>query len=234
MTRDELNAAGFDVSAAGYERLSRFVNLLLNENCRLNLTSARDAEEIWGAHVCDSLALLPAVSDRSAGRILDLGAGGGFPGLPLACVCEPVSVTLLDSVGKKVDALRRMIDRLSLANVRAVCGRAETLAHDPPLREQFDGVCARAVAELRVLLEYATGFVRPGGFCWFFKTLAGLEEESAAAIAAARACALEYVGARSYRLAGTDADRVIVEYRKLEGLAADLPRPPGRAKKRPL
>ena len=167
-------------------------------------------------------------------RLLDLGTGGGLPGVPIACVCSDVEVTLLEATKKKLAAVRRITTELGLENVHCLRGRAETLAHDPAYREQFDAVTSRAVAELRVLVEYASGFTRPGGVCWFFKTPEGAEKEIPDAEGAAQACVLRHVETRRYRLPVTYAERAIVVYRKEEPLRTDLPRSTGRAKKRPL
>ena len=234
MTRDELRAAGFEVNEAAHARLARFVGLLLAENQKLNLTAARDAAEIWRGHVCDSLALRPALRENAVRRLLDLGSGGGLPGLPLACVCDDLEVTLLDATRKKVAALERIIAQLGLPNVRALWGRAETLAHDPAHREQYDAVTARAVATLPVLIEYAAGFVRPGGHCFFFKSAAGLWAESGEAESAAQACELEQASTLRYRLPSEPDERALVCYRKTGALRVALPRPPGRASKRGL
>ena len=234
MTRDELAAAGFDLDPAHHALLTRFVRCLMEENQRLNLTAAGSDAEVWRIHVCDSLALLPAVRSLPAARVLDLGSGGGLPGLPLACVCESAHVTLVDATRKKVAALERIIARLGLTNARAVWGRAETLAHDPACREQFNIVTARAVAALAALVEYAAGFVRVGGSCLFFKSAAGADAERASAESAACICGLAYAGTRTYRLPDESESRALVEYRKVHLLDASLPRAAGRARKRPL
>jgi len=234
MTHAELLAAGYDLDAAAHARLDHFVRVLVEENRRLNLTGAASGDDLWRLHVCDSLALLPLLRAKPPRRLLDIGAGGGLPGLPIACCCPDVAVTLLDATRKKVAAIRRMIAALGLENVQALWGRAEVLAHDPAHREQYDAVTARAVAELRVLLEYATGFIQPGGLGYFFKTPASLDAELRAAAESARACGLEHVKTRDYELTDRGAGRAILVYRKRSPLAAHLPRPPGRARKRPL
>ena len=180
MTQRELLAAGFDVSNAAHARLSRFVELLLEENECVNLTAVRDEAEVWRGHICDSLMLLPVVRAHAVTRLLDLGTGGGLPGLPLACVSTRVDVTLVDATRKKVAAVRRIISTLALENARAVWGRSELLAHIASFREQYDAITARAVATLPVIIEYAAGFVRPGGHCWFFKSAEGERVESGA------------------------------------------------------
>lgn len=234
MKRAELEAAGFDVSEVTYMRLARFVQLLLEENEMLNLTAVRDEAEVWRVHVCDSLMLLPVVRSHEVHRLLDLGTGGGLPGLPLACATGRVEVTLIDATRKKIVAVRHMIARLGLDNARGVWGRSELLAHLPAYREQFDAITARAVASLPVLLEYAAGFVRPHGHCWFFKSAAAAGPEGAIAESAARACKLEYVDELPYRLPGEREQRVLMHYHKTGPLGKELPRRPGKPTKRPL
>ena len=234
MTHADLVAAGYDVDAAAHARLQKFIHALLEENRRLNLTAIRDEHEAWVAHVCDSLSLLPLMRAARLRALLDLGTGGGLPGVPLACVCPAVQVTVLDATRKKLAAVERIVATVGLDNVSFVWGRAEALAHDPAYREQFDAASARAVAELRILVEYAAGFVRPGGVAWFFKTRLGLDDEIGEASAAARTCALELVETHPYCLPGTDVERVILDYRKRGPLPSDLPRRAGRPRKRPL
>lgn len=233
MTHDDLRQAGHDVDAATYTRLARFVELLLAENRSVNLTGARDAATLWG-HVYDSLALRPRVRAAGSESVLDLGSGGGIPGLPLACVCKTAYFTLLDATRKKIAALERLIVGLELKRVSAVCGRAEELAHEADRREQYDLVTARAVAELPILIEYAAGFVRLGGECWFFKTPAALKNEFPRAVTAVQTCGLEPVDTLRYRLPADTGERVLIGYRKRQPLPDSLPRRPGRATKRPL
>ncbi len=234
MTREELAAAGFEVTAAAHARLTRFVELLLRENQRVNLTAIRTAGEVWRLHICESLALLPLVDRLRPRRLLDLGTGGGIPGVPLACVCEGLEVTLLDATRRKLDAVERIVSALGLARVRTLWGRAETLAHDAAYRETFDAVVARAVAALPTLVEYAAGFVRPGGQCWFGKPLAAAAREVEAARSAARQCELTHVSDHRITLPAGHGERTVVIYTKRAPLRKDLPRPVGRPRKRSL
>jgi 16S rRNA (guanine527-N7)-methyltransferase len=234
MTREELANAGFVVDPGAHSRLARFVELLLRENQQLNLTAIRDAGEVWRLHVCESLALLPLMSESGARGLLDLGTGGGVPGIPLACVCNDLRVTLLDATRKKLDAVGRIVAELGLSNVETLWGRAETLAHDARYREQFEVVTARAVAKLPTLVEYAAGFVRPGGQCWFAKSLDAAEREVQEAARAAGQCALRYVKMQRFRLPGETNDRAIVVYEKRAVLRRDLPRAQGRPRRKPL
>ncbi len=214
--------------------LARLVRALLDENQRVNLTGARSETEMWTRHICDSLVLLPLLPTCAGTRLLDLGSGGGLPGLPLACVRPDLHVTLLDATKKKVEAVQRIVAALPLPNATAICGRAETVAHDSDHRERYDVVTARAVAPLPLLVEYAAGFVRPGGLACFWKTAKSLESERARAAKAARACRLTYRGVQPYCLPGGHEGCALVEYRKDGLLDTRLPRAPGHAKKHPL
>ncbi len=211
MTHEELSAAGSPVTREAYARLARWVAMLLDENTRMNLTAVRDPVEAWRLHVVDSLRLLPLVESFRPARLIDVGSGGGAPGLPLACACEAVEVTLLEATGKKVAALARMIEGLGLRNARAVQGRAEVESRRAPLAGGFDALTARAVAPLPRLLGWVSGLLRPGGRAWLFKTSAA-GEELAAGAAAAPSRGLRYVSEHAYVLPRETAARVIVEY----------------------
>ncbi len=214
---------GVQLDPAAWPRLDAFVDALLAENERLNLTGAKAADALWRVHVADSLALLARLSPADDQRALDIGSGGGLPGLVLACAAPRLRWLLIDSVRKKVDALNRIIERLGLTNAEARWGRAEALAHEPDLREQFAVVTARAVAALPVLVEYAAGFVAVGGTAWFYKSAAAADREVASARASAKARGFELAGKHAYRLAGEDADRVLIGYRKVAPAPASGP-----------
>ncbi len=234
VTLSELRALGLQIDATKHQRLASFVSLLLAENRRVNLTAANTPEELWRRHICDSLMLTRVIDPASAGALLDIGSGGGLPGLVVACACSGWRVTLLDATRKKVAALERLIAGLGMANVTVVWGRAEALAHDNAYRERFDVVTARAVAPLATLLEYGAGFTVPNGRAWFFKSEAALVTEMTIAARAARICGMERIEELRYLLPGESTPLVLVGYRKVGSLRAFLPRRAGRARKRPL
>lgn len=213
MTHEALVAAGCEVTPDAHRRLARWVELLLDENTRTNLTAIRTAESAWRLHVVDSLRVLPRIGECGAARLIDVGSGGGAPGVPLACVCEGLEVCLLEATGKKAAALARMAAALALPRVRVVQGRAEVESRKPPLAGQFDAVTARAVAALPTLIDWIGGFLRCGGRAWLFKTRAALAEVGAAEGAARRA-GLRHVANHEYLLPGEATPRVIVEYER--------------------
>ncbi len=225
MTREELEAAGFSVDAAAHARLTRYVELLLEENRRLNLVSARSIESIWPLHVCDSLSLLPLIDGAGVASLVDLGSGAGLPGAVVACARPEVAVTLIDATRKKTAAVQRICGAAGLMNVEVRWGRAEELAHDRRLRERFDGVTARALGGLAVLVELAAGYVRPGGFGWFFKSLHAAEAEIAEAAAVVERCGWRFLETRAYELPPPHGRRCHVVYARTASPPCGLPRP---------
>ncbi len=151
--------------AIGEQQVQQFLRYrqeLSEWNGRFNLTAITDPTDILFKHFLDSVSLLLAF-DRQQARVLDIGAGAGFPGFPLKIMRPQWQVVLLEATGKKVTFLRHVIETLELHNVEAVQGRAEELAHQQTYRASFDLVTARAVASLPVLLEYAAPYCRVGG-----------------------------------------------------------------------
>lgn len=130
-------------------------------NARVNLTAITERHEVFVKHFLDSLSVVPFV--RAARRVLDLGSGAGFPGVPLQIALPHLSMTLLEATGKKVAFLQHIVAQLDLRGVAVLHARAEEAGHDVTQRAQYDVVVARAVASLATLCEYALPFVRQGG-----------------------------------------------------------------------
>lgn len=224
MTREQLEKAGFHVSDAEYARLIRFVELLLAENERTNLTAVRDAAQVWPLHICDSLTLLPLVERFKPRAVVDLGTGGGVPGLPLACVLPEVRFTLVDATRKKIEAVERIGRSLGLENCHYVWGRGEALAHEPPHRERYDVVIARAVASLENLARYASGLIRPNGQAWFMKSCQAAEAERRAAERATTRHQLIHAATETVRLPEPHGERAMLVYEKRGALPFGLPK----------
>lgn len=164
-----LERHGLSFETQSWDALAGLVGLVVLARPFLNVTALRQPEDLWGKLIVDALLLLPAMDSLPEGSaVVDVGCGGGFPGLPLAIVAPHWHFTLVDATAKKIAFVRHVADQLKLKNVRAVAGRAEQLAAPVTknaragrFREQFDWVTAKAVAALPLLLELTSPFARP-------------------------------------------------------------------------
>ncbi len=209
---------------------------LVDWNQRFNLTAITDWEGVLVRHFLDSLSCLKALphKDLVAGaRLIDVGAGAGFPGLPLKLVCPEIKLTLLEATGKKVTFLQHLVRVLGLQGVEVIHGRAEELGRDPAHRERYDWALARAVAEMPTLSEYLLPLVRVGG-----AMLAQKGEDAAAEVHGADS-AITTLGGRVRQLMvvelrGLAETRYLVVVDKVAATPEKYPRRPGIPKKRPL
>jgi 16S rRNA (guanine527-N7)-methyltransferase len=151
---------GLILSDSQLTLFSRFVDGLLEWNSKINLISRHDQENVWFSHVLHSLTPLFFVEFSDGLRVLDLGTGGGFPGIPLAIARPDLELVLLDSIRKKTLAVQDLVDRLGLAGVSVWTGRAEQVHHDLKAAGTFDLVVARAVASLRELVHWSRPYLR--------------------------------------------------------------------------
>ncbi len=146
---------GLQLSDQQIAKLRTYGELLLEWNSKINLISRKDAKNIWFSHILHSLSVLFFVQFPKDFRVLDLGTGGGLPGIPIAIVRDDLKLTLCDSIRKKTMAVQEMVDRLQLANTNVVTARAEEMAKDRTYTNVFDAVIARAVAPLDDLIEWS-------------------------------------------------------------------------------
>jgi len=214
------------------ERFAIYCTMLQEYNERVNLTAIVEEGEIWRKHFLDSLSALLVLPRQ--GRGIDIGSGAGFPGLPLAIVCEDLQLTLLDSLRKRVGFLQEVIDKLALTDrVVAVHGRAEDLAHSAPLRGKFDFAVSRAVAKFAVLCELALPFVRTGGL---FLAMKGprVHEEIEEAPRAVQMLGGGQPSLLPWQLPGSLEERVLVVVAKAGETDRRYPRQAGTPEKNPL
>lgn len=165
--------------------------------------------------------------------ILDVGTGGGFPLLPLAICLPDCRFTGIDATQKKIDAIGRIVEQLGLQNVTLICGRTEELGHDPKLREQFDVVTARALAELNVLLEYASPFAKLKGHVLAWKSLT-IEKELEESLLSRAELSCHLQDSYRYVLPDDWGARQILIFHKTFNTNAKYPRAVGTPKKNPL
>lgn len=212
------------------DALTQLHDGLLKTSEALNLFSSSDRDKLGSKHFPDALAIQPHWTPGA--RVLDLGSGGGIPGLVLAAVYPETSFCLMDARQKKMQALEALAQELDFKHVSFVAGRFEELGHDPAYREQFDTVLARAVAPLSTLLEYAAPFISVGGTFYAWKG-PRWEEELAAAKSALKELQLEHQASHSYTLPDGE-ERCILVFQKQTATPEKFPRRTGIPLKRPL
>ncbi|MDD9898006.1 MAG: 16S rRNA (guanine(527)-N(7))-methyltransferase RsmG, partial [Candidatus Melainabacteria bacterium] len=142
---------------------AKLYKLYEDYNSHTNISAIRDKAEVYAKHFEDSLSVVPYLEGQEI-KVIDVGTGGGFPALPLAIVLPQAQITAIDSVGKKIRFIDQAKVELKLENIEAISCRAEELAHDQDHRERYQVAVSRAVAELRIILEYCSSFVQPEGF----------------------------------------------------------------------
>ena len=227
---------GLELSDGQLELFEVYYRELADWNQRMNLTSVIDYTEVQVKHFLDSLTLAPALGGGglAAGtRVVDVGAGAGFPGLPLKLAYPDIHLSLVEATGKKADFLRHLVTALELPDVAVYTGRAEDLAHRPELRAGFDLALARGVAKLPALLEYTLPFTRRGGRVAAWKRGA-IERELDAAQRA-----MQILGGRLERIypvkaPGLTDNRIVLTVEKIKATPGAYPRRPGMPAKQPL
>jgi len=228
-----LQALGLDLSASLRAGIEAHVRLLLAWTAAINLTAIRDPEGAARLHVLDSLAAVPLLRARGATGLLDIGSGGGFPGLPLAVALPADRALLVDSVGKKVTFLEAAIRASGLeGRATAVQARIEDLAHDPVHRGAWPVVTARAVASLSELVELGLPLVALDGVlvAWKREPLGRELRAAGPSLAALRAGSVELL---PVTLPGLESHRLVVVSRAGE-MDPRYPRDPGERRRRPI
>ena len=158
-----LRAHGWEMTSAQRNRLARYAELLREWNGRINLISRKDEEQLWRNHILHSLAVLIVLPFPREGRVVDIGSGGGLPGIPLAIMLPGVQFVLTDSIGKKIRALGQMAAELEIGNVSIFNGRVEDAAMLETHGRRADCVTARAVTRLDALVRWAAPLLRSDG-----------------------------------------------------------------------
>ena len=225
--------AGIALSEAQLAAFTRYYELLIAWNEKMNLTALTAPGDVAVKHIIDSLTAYDAALFGGAPAVIDVGTGAGFPGLPLKIFAPDIRLTLMDSLGKRVRFLETVVSELGLTDVACIHARAEDAARDRAYREHYDIAVSRAVARLPVLLEYTLPFVRQGGTLLALKGRQYQEEVDEAARA------LKLLGGtlrdvRPVHLPGLDDVRAVIIVRKERPTPRAYPRKAGTPAKKPL
>lgn len=174
--KDGMVALDAEVSEKQVEQFNKYSALLTSWNEKMNLTAVTDPDGIAIKHFLDSVLPLYHIDFEGCKKIADIGTGAGFPGIPLKIMCPQTELCLIDSLNKRIGFLNTVAEELGLDDVTCIHGRAEELGHKAELRESFDAVVSRAVANMTVLCEYCLPFVKVSGMFVALKA-EGVEEE---------------------------------------------------------
>lgn len=208
-----------------------YMHLLLEWNEKINLTAITKPEEIILKHFIDSIIPIKEIKENS--KIVDVGTGAGFPGIPLKIARPDLKITLVDSLNKRISFLDEVIHQLQLKEIEAIHARVEEFGKDKKRRENFDIATSRAVANMSVLVEYLLPLVKVGGHCMILKG-SSIEEELVQSQKALTVLGGKVEKVDSFELPLTDMKRTIVYLLKEKNTPAKYPRKPGIPAKTPI
>jgi 16S rRNA (guanine527-N7)-methyltransferase len=233
LVQDAQRLFGLNLTSRQVQALSIYERELIACNEKVNLTAIRDEAGIRTKHFLDSFSCILAWKDRPPGRLIDVGTGAGFPGIPLKILYPSMQLTLVESIGKKADFCRHIVESLDLGSVEVITARAEEVGQLPAHREAYDWAVARAVALLPVLVEYLLPLVKIGGTILAQKGQSGPEEANQAERA------LRLLGGHLRQLIpvtlpGVVEERYLVVVDKTAATPRTYPRLPGTPAKKPL
>lgn len=230
---ERLSQQGIQLSGAQLEQFEIYYKELVEWNEKMNLTAITDREQVYLKHFYDSLTLPGYLDLTRVETMADIGAGAGFPSVPIKIVYPHLKLTIIDSLNKRIGFLQHLIQQLGLEQVICIHGRAEEAGRNPNLRDRFDLVTARAVARLNVLNELCLPFAKVGGI---FAAMKGAQsaEELEEAKASIRLLQAQLVCVHTFELPVELAERNIVVLAKQASTPAKYPRKPGTPAKEPL
>lgn len=230
MLEQEVHKLGYEFSDGIYNKFMKYMEMIKYYNKRINITAITEDKEIVIKHFIDSLEIFEFEKIKDCSSVIDVGTGGGFPGIPMKILNDSFNVTLLDSLNKRIKFLNEVITELNLKNIQAIHGRAEDYGKNNKYRQKFDIAVSRAVANLRVLSEYCLPFVKKGGY---FIALKGpsVDEELKNAHKI-----IEVLGGKIYKIKklsilNTDLKHNLVIIKKEKDTPKKYPRNPKQIKK---
>ena len=228
--KELINQIGINLNEEQIEKFMKYKDMLKEWNEKVNLTAITKDEEIVLKHFADSLTIEKYIPANC--KMIDVGTGAGFPGIPLGIVREDINVVLLDSLKKRINFLSEVKKELSLNNINIVEGRAEDIAKTNDNREKYDIVTARAVASLNVLAEYCIPFIKIGGI---FICMKGSNiDEIKEAKNAIQILGGELIDVKKVILPDSDIERNIIMIKKIKNTPNEYPRRAGIPTKKPI
>ena len=228
---DETKKNGMELSDKQIAQFNLYYELLNAKNKVMNLTAITEYNDVVKKHFIDSMMISRVLDMKKIKSLCDVGTGAGFPGIPLKIVYPHLHLTLVDSVGKRVNFLSEVVEKLDLEDVEAIHSRTEDLAHNSKYREKYDLVTARAVASMNVLSEYCIPYAKIGGYFAAYKS-GNIEEEIENAKNAVKTLGGKIEKTDMFEL--YEMGRSIVLIRKVNTTPKIYPRKAGTPSKNPL
>ena len=233
MLKDRLEALDIVLDQEQIRQFDKYYEILVEWNKVMNLTGITEYQEVVEKHFLDSLSIVKVMDMDQAERVIDIGTGAGFPGIPLKIAFPKLDIVLLDSLNKRIRFLDHVIEELGLEVIRTIHGRAEDFARDGKYRERFDLCVSRAVANLSSLSEYCLPYVKVGGRFVSYKS-GDIEEEVNDASKAIALLGGKKERIEKFQLPDTDIQRSFVVIRKTKNTQKRYPRKAGMPTKEPL
>lgn len=215
------------------DKFKKYTALIKEWNEKINLTAITDEDDIIKKHFIDSISVLESNVIKSGMKIIDIGTGAGFPGIPLKIILPDCDILLVDSLNKRVNFLNEVIRMLELDGIEAIHGRAEEVAKKPEYREQFNIVVSRAVANMTVLSEYCVPFAKIGGYFIAMKGPSS-ENEIEESKGAIRILGGKIKNVVETRMLKSDMNHRLVIVEKVKSTMIKYPRNSGQIEKKPL
>lgn len=227
------NNEGLELNEDKYNKFIKYKELIKEWNEKVNLTAITEDDEIIQKHFIDSIKVFKCEELKNARKIIDIGTGGGFPGIPMKIINPASKIVLLDSLNKRINFLNEVIRELGLENIDTIHGRAEDFAQEAKYREKFDAAVSRAVANLAVLSEFCLPYVKVGGY---FVALKGpaIDEEMKNAKNAIKLLGGEVERILKVDIEGSDLNHNLVVIKKIKETPKKYPRKAGMVTKNPL
>ena len=229
--KDKMKRINIDITDKQVEKFFSYMNLLIEWNKKINLTTIIEPKEIIIKHFVDCGTILKYLKDGE--NIIDIGTGAGFPGIPIKILNENLNVTLVDSLNKRINFLNEVCIALDLENIELIHSRAEDLAKNKSYRENFDKSVSRAVANLTTLAEYDLPFIKKGGQMIAMKGVE-IEKELQNAEKAINILGGKIIEVNKFTLIDTDNKRSIVLIDKVKPTPKQFPRKAGKPLKEPI
>lgn len=228
-----LQEKGIELSNTQIAQFKKYFELLVEWNEKMNLTAITDQPSVYLKHFYDSVSASFYFDFSKVTTVCDVGAGAGFPSIPIKICFPHLHVTIVDSLNKRITFLNHLSEELHLENVQFVHARAEEFGQNPKYREQFDVVLARAVARLSVLSELCVPLVKQGGYFVALKASAGAEELKDAKKALAT-LGVKLKEEHNFLLPEENSERILYIFDKVKETPKKYPRQPGLPNKKPI